>query len=203
MPTKSRFGLKSWMKALAGASLVILAGCQTMTASQGGSGGDGGIAPPTAASPNVSQAASAQSERPVTENQKAANLRVFLADTQSRSGWTPVTLKPSGTLYVQPKPVISRSDLRGIQSATDQKGGGVLVLFLNDAGERKMREAMKANPGLRLALVVGHTMLAAPSYTTPITKPQLGFSVGSARNAELAARAVAGVSQETDKSFEN
>lgn len=96
-------------------------------------------------------------------------------------------------LYVKPAAVISRSDLMGIQSATDQKGDGILVLILNDEGLKKMRAATTANPGLRLALVVGHTMLAAPGYAAPITQQKLAFGVGSAHNAELAARSVAGV----------
>ncbi len=120
-------------------------------------------------------------------------MRVFLADTRPRPGWAAVNLKPSGMLYVQPAAVIGRSDLIGIQSATDQKGDGILVLILGDEGLRKMRAATAANPGLRLALVVGHTMLAAPGYAAPISQQQLAFSVGSARNAELAARSVAGV----------
>jgi hypothetical protein len=129
----------------------------------------------------------------ITPSREAENVRVFLADTRSRAGWTPVHLNPSGVLYVRTDPVIDRRDLIGIQSATDQTGGGILVLILSDEGYRKMHEATAANPGLRLALVVGQTMLAAPGYAAPIRERQLAFGVGSARNAELAARAVAGV----------
>src|SRR5690606_18994813 len=102
-------------------------------------------------------------------------------------------LKPSGMLYVRPEAIIDRSDLMAIQSATDQNGDGVLVLILSDEGLRKMRAATAAHPGLRLALVVGQTMLSAPGYAAPISQQQLAFGVGSARNAELAARSVAGV----------
>ncbi|CAM5181867.1 Preprotein translocase subunit SecD OS=Castellaniella defragrans OX=75697 GN=HNR28_001584 PE=4 SV=1 [Castellaniella defragrans] len=101
--------------------------------------------------------------------------------------------KPSGVLYVRTDALIDRHDLIGIQSATDQTGGGILVLIRSDTGFRKMRAATTAYPGLRLALVVGQTMLAAPSYTSPIHEQQLAFSVGSASNAERAARSVAGV----------
>ncbi len=178
--------LKPWMTALAGAALVTLAGCQTPPGSRGGAGGAAASAP--AASPQPTGPRHA-----IAENRQALDLRVFLADTRSRPGWTPVPLKPSGMLYVRPDAVIGRADLIGIQSATDQKGDGVLVLILGDEGLRKLREATAANPGLRLALVVGHTMLAAPGYAAPITQQQLAFGVGSARNAELAARSVAGV----------
>lgn len=133
-------------------------------------------------------------ERQVIEtNAQAADLRIFLADTQPRPGWVEISLKPSGVLHVNTAPVITRADLIGIQSGTDQAGGGVLVLALSDEGLRKLHAATAANPGLRLALVVGQTMLAAPGYASPIRERQLAFGVGSRRNAEIAARAVAGV----------
>lgn len=183
---KPCLGMKPWKMALAGAALVALAGCQTPPGSRGGTGAAAVSAPAASPQPTGPQHA-------ITDNRQALDLRVFLADTRSRPGWTPVPLKPSGMLYVRPDAVIGRGDLIGIQAATDQKGDGVLVLILGDEGLRKLREATAANPGLRLALVVGHTMLAAPGYAAPISQQQLAFGVGSARNAELAARSVAGV----------
>ncbi|CAM5209322.1 hypothetical protein CDEN61S_03866 [Castellaniella denitrificans] len=178
---------KPWTVVLAGTLLAVLAGCQGLPGAQGGAGK--ATTTPTA-SAEPAQAMGPQ--HAITENRQALDLRVFLADTRSRPDWTPVSLKPSGVLYVRPAAVIGRDDLIGIQSATDQKGEGILVLILGDEGLRKMREATAANPGLRLALVVGHTMLAAPGYAAPITQQRLAFDVGSARNAELAARSVAG-----------
>ncbi len=178
-------GGRLWSAALAGTVVLGLAGCQVPPGSR--SGGDEMAAVPAAAPTQTGP------RHAITENRKALDLRVFLADVRSRPGWTPVSLKPSGMLYVRPTAVIGRSDLIGIQSATDQKGDGILVLILSDEGLRKLREATAANPGLRLALVVGRTMLAAPGYAAPITQQQLAFGVGSARNAELAARSVAGV----------
>lgn len=169
----------------AGLALIFLAGCQ--------SGGFlGGPSPGMVTAPG-GRVAHAGPRRPVNANREAESIRVFLADTRPRTGWTPVHLKPSGTLYVRPDAIIDRRDLIGIQSATDQAGGGILVLILSDSGFRKMREATAANPGLRLALVVGQTMLSAPGYAAPIREQQLAFGVGSAHNAEVAARAVAGV----------
>lgn len=168
-----------------GLALVFLAGCQ--------SGGFLGSPSPGMVTAPGGRVAHAGPRRAVNAGQEAENVRVFLADTQPRAGWTPVHLKPSGVLYVRTDAVIDRRDLIGIQSATDQAGGGILVLILSDSGLRKMHKATAANPGLRLALVVGQTMLAAPGYAAPIREQQLAFGVGSARNAEVAARAVAGV----------
>ncbi len=131
--------------------------------------------------------------QPLANDRQATDLRVFLADVHDHPGWTPVPLKPSGILYVRTDAIINRSDLMGIQSATDQAGGGLLVLILKDEGLAKLRAATSAHPGLRLALVVGQIMLAAPAYATPISEQKLAFAVGSLRNAEIAARSVAGV----------
>ena len=183
---------KPWMMALGGVMLAVLAGCQTP------GGTSPSAAPPAAAAAEPAQPATQPGTEPgathtITENRQAMDLRVFLADTHAQAGWTPVSLKPSGMLYVQPAAVIDRSDLMGIQSATDSQGGGVLVLILSDEGLRKMHDATAAHPGMRLALVVGQTMLAAPGYAGPVNQQKLAFGVGSPRNAELAARSVAGV----------
>ncbi len=173
----------NWM-VMAGVALAI-SGCQT--APQGSSTA-------SQAQTQLESAPRTTDERqPIHDNAQAADLRIFLADTQPRPGWTAVSLKPSGVLYVRTTPVITRDDLIGVQSGTDQSGGGILVVVLSDEGLRKLHAATAANPGLRLALVVGHTMLAAPGYTAPIREQQLAFGVGSRRNAEIAARAVAGV----------
>lgn len=184
---KPNFRINIRMKALTGAALMVLAGCQAVPGAKNAGNET------AAAAPERPQMQTTHPRHVITENRQALDLRLFLADTQPRPGWTPVSLKPSGMLYVRPDEVIGRDDLIGIQAATDQKGEGILVLILGDEGLRKLRAATAANPGLRLALVVGHTMLAAPGYAAPISQQQLAFGVGSARNAELAARSVAGV----------
>lgn len=170
--------------------LAVLAACQTPPATvHQGSG-------PTPSAPNAQTALDGVQKGPVQsvqDQREATDLRVFLADTKAHPGWTAVPLKPSGVLYVRTDALISRSDLMGIQSATDQRGNGLLVLILTETGQNKLQAATAANPGLRLALVVGPMMLAAPAYTAPIREQTLAFPVGSARNAEIAARSVAGV----------
>jgi preprotein translocase subunit SecD len=110
------------------------------------------------------------------------------------SGWTPVAIH-SGTLYVNPQPVITRDDLSGIQAGSNKQGEGLLALQLNDAGKAKIADVTTKNPNKRLALVVGRTMMAAPSFTTPVTTGHLIFAVGTEQNATAAARAVAGVDE--------
>ncbi|MER1968052.1 hypothetical protein [Castellaniella sp. GW247-6E4] len=179
-----------WIVAV-GVALVV-SGCQSVPQ---------GSATAPAAQLGGTVPSSTDDRQVVRADAQAADLRVFLADVQPRPGWAEISLKPKGVLYVQTAPVISRSDLIGIQSATDQSGGGILILALNDEGLRKLHAATAANPGLRLALVVGHTMLAAPGYAAPIREKQLAFGVGSRRNAEIAARAVAGVGSASPPDF--
>lgn len=134
-----------------------------------------------------------QETQAIRTDREALDLRLFLASVSPTPGWVPVNLNPQGVLYVMTEPVITRRDLIGIQSAVDDKtGDGILIVALSDAGFTKIRAATAAHPGLRLALVVGKTMLAAPGYAAPIAEKQLAFRVGSRENADKAARAVAG-----------
>src|SRR5690606_36271084 len=160
------------------ASFVWLAACQTVPGTQ-----------PTEAEPQ------APAETSVQASSQGAPVAVFLADTVSQQGWTPVQIQ-SGTLYVNPQPVITRDDLVGVQAGTSQEGTGLLALALNNVGQKKVTDITTQNPNKRLALVVGRTMLAAPSFTTPVTTEQLVFAVGTEDNATAAARAIAGVDED-------
>src|SRR5690606_11534676 len=161
------------------ASLVFLAACQTTPGTQTTK------ATPEAPADTSMQQASSQ----------GAPVAVFLADTVSQQGWTPVQIQ-SGTLYVNPQPVITRDDLVGVQAGTSQEGTGLLALGLNNVGQKKVTDITTQNPNKRLALVVGRTMLAVPSFTTLVTTEQLVFAVGTEDNATAAARAIAGVDED-------
>lgn len=167
---------------------VVLAACQPLPVKPAPGMQAGASAPAS------SRIQASQPSQAIQIDREALDLRVFLASVSSVPGWVPVNLNPQGVLYVMTEPVITRSDLIGIQSAVDdQSGDGILVVALSDAGFAKIRAATAAHPGLRLALVVGKTMLAAPGYAAPVSEKQLAFRVGSRANAEKAARAVAGV----------
>lgn len=158
-------------------SLVVLAACQTTPKDS----------TTVTAAPNAPQP-----ETSVQAQQQGAPIAVFLADTVMQANWTPVNIE-SGTLYVNPQPVITRGDLVGIQAGTNKQGEGLLALELTENGKSRIADVTAKNPNKRLALVVGRTMLAAPGYTTAVTSGQLIFAVGTEANATAAARAVAGV----------
>lgn len=163
-------------------SLVLLAACQTTP-------GTGTAQAPGTTSPATE---TPEPETSIQAQQQGAPVAVFLADTTLQTGWTPVNIQ-SGTLYVNPQPIITRDDLAGIQAGANKDGEGLLALELNDEGKSKVAEATTQNPNKRLALVVGRTMLAAPGYNTPVTTGHLVFAVGTEANATAAARAIAGV----------
>ena len=155
------------------ASLLLLAACQSMPGKQ-------------------ASTAKTAPETTLQASSHGAPVAVFLADTAAQPGWSPVKVQ-SGTLYVNPQPVVTRDDLVGVRAGTNKEGEGLLALALNEVGQKKVASITANNPNRRLALVVGRTMLAAPNYTTTVTSDQLVFGVGTAENATAAARAIAGV----------
>ena len=176
------------------ASLVMLAACQTTPRTSGttSSSVPAAQAPATA---TPAPTAPTQQDRQQASSQ-GAPVAVFLADTVAQAGWTPVTV-PDGSLYINPEPVVTRADLTGIQAGSNNEGDGLLALELNEAGKQRVNDITGKNPNKRLALVVGRTMLAAPSYTTAVSSGQLVFVVGTEQNATAAARAIAGVDEQS------
>lgn len=181
--------LRILTRTLIPASLVLLAACQSMPGKNAQTSGQSTSesAQTTPVKPESGQ--TAQETLHPTNN--GARVAVFLADTTSQPGWTAVKLK-SGTLYVNPRPVITRRDLSNVRAGTSKDGVGLLALGLNSAGQSKILDVTTQNPNKRLALVVGHTMLAAPEYTVPVTAQQLVFPVGTEENATAAVRSIAG-----------
>ncbi|NYT61248.1 hypothetical protein H0A66_02755 [Alcaligenaceae bacterium] len=165
---------------LAPASLILLVACQAVPGNK-------------TASQEPAAVITAKPETTLEAQRQGAPVAVFLADITLQSGWTPVNLQ-TGTLYVNPQPVITRADLSGIQAGANKQGEGLLALELNEAGKKKVADITTRNPNKRLALVVGRTMMAAPGYTAPVTTGHLVFAVGTEENATAAARAIAGAS---------
>jgi preprotein translocase subunit SecD len=170
MPVRT---FRFFARVLVPASLLALAACQSVP-----------VKKPAAA-------AAAPTDSTVQASRQGAPVAVYLADTAVRSDWTAVQIH-DGTLYVNPKPVLTRNDLSGIKAGSNKNGDGLLALDLNDAGQKKVNAITTQNPNKRLALVVGRTMMAAPTYSVPVNTHQLVFPVGTEQNAVAAARAIAG-----------
>lgn len=173
-------------------SLLALVGCQTMpgdTASTQPSTTPSTTAPEPGASSTESRPEALEAAR------QGAPVAVFLADTVEQPGWRAVQIQ-SGTLYINPQPVITREDLVDVRAGTSRQGDGLLALGLSELGRKKVENITSANPNKRLALVVGRTMLAAPGYSTQVSTDQLVFGVGTEANATAAARAIAGAPPE-------
>ncbi len=168
-------------------SLFVLAACQTTPPAQtDAAASDAAVAPQTAQE-SVQETSPQQQAR-----SQGAPVAVFLASTDAREGWQPVQLEV-GALYLNPQPVLIRDDLTGVQAGTSEEGDGLLALELGPEAQSRLTQATTDNPNMRLALIVGQTMLAAPGSSVPVTTPHLIFVVGTEQNALAAARAIAGV----------
>ncbi|NYT64999.1 hypothetical protein H0A58_03325 [Alcaligenaceae bacterium] len=165
--------------------LAFLAACQSVAPGQQA----GAMAPVSAAPVQPGAANSVQASR------QGAPVAVFVASQLMQAGWTPVPA-PTGTLYVNPKPFLNRSDLRDVKAGGTDQGQGWLVLGLNPGGQQKLVEATTTYPNKSLALVIGRTMMPLLPYNTTIIDDQLIFSVSTQENAVAAARAIAGVPAE-------
>lgn len=185
------YTVRQLSKFIAPLSLVLLAACQT---TQGPSTAATEPAAQPATAPQTAQPepATTMPQAGAPAQEQGAPVAVYIADTAEQTGWTPVNLQ-SGTLYVNPQPIITRSDLSGVQAGSNKQGDGLLALELSEQGKTKVADATTQNPNKRLALVVGRTLLAVPGYSTPVTSGQLIFAVGTEENATTAARAIAGV----------
>ncbi|MGE8548573.1 hypothetical protein [Alcaligenes sp. WGS1538] len=183
--------LRTLARFLAPIGLVALAACQTVQqkpADQAGSSSTTAAQTPSTAA----QAGQTGGAQPSGAQQQVAPVQVFLADTQPQSGWARVDVQPNGALYVNPRAIIVRDDLTGVQAGTNDSKEGLLALNLTPEAAQRLLQVTTQNPRKRLALVVGDTMLAAPSYSSPVKDGRLIFMVGTEANAMAAARAIAG-----------
>lgn len=169
---------KKYVRIFAPVTLLLLAACQTV---------------PTATTTKTGM--DVKSEGVSTSPQvttQGAPVVVFLATHQIQPGWTPVTA-PTGTFYVNPRPLLTRADLSEVKAGAATEGQGWLALGLNPEGTKKVFAVTSENPGKGLALVIGRTMMPLMRYNAPIQDGQLVFYVSNEANAIAAARAIAGV----------
>src|SRR5690606_8153960 len=104
-------------RALALAGLLVLAACQTT--------GQKTASVPEPARARTNAATPSETTQPA--QQQGAPVAVYVADTAQHKGWTPVSIQ-SGTLYVNPTPVLTRADLSSVQAGAGKQGEGLLAL---------------------------------------------------------------------------
>lgn len=170
--------------------LLALAACQTAPVQQSSAPqpADAAVTAPSAPVPPVPETVQPAAEQGVP-------VAVLLADLVEHEGWRQVQVGADSSLYLDPRPIVVRNDLTGIQAGANQQGQGLLALMLSDDASRRVQEITTRNPNMRLALVVGSTLMAAPTYSEPVSTGQLIFPVGTESNATAAARAIAGVDE--------
>jgi len=128
---------------------------------------------------------SAPPDAPVRLQPQGITVAVLLADTAQQDGWITVPVQ-DGALYINPQPVILRSDITDVQAGLGRSGEGLLALGLSEEAQVRLRNITEQFPNKRLALVVGRNMLAAPAYTAPVSQARLVFPVGTGQNAAAA-----------------
>lgn len=183
--------LRTLARILAPVGLVALAACQTVQEKPGDKAGSSTSATTQTPSTSATTAQQAPAQQGV-QQQEAAPVQVFLADTQEQEGWARVDVQPNGALFVNPRALIVRQDLVGVQAGTNDSKEGLLALDLTPEATQRLLQVTTQFPKKRLALVVGDTMLAAPAYGSPVKDGRLIFMVGTEANAMAAARAIAG-----------
>jgi len=116
---------------------------------------------------------------------------VLVADTVEQEGWLAVPVQ-GGMLYLNPQPVVTRSDLTGVQAGRGRSNEGLLALGLSLEAQIRLRNVTTQFANKRLALVIGRNMVAAPGYTAPVSSDRLVFPVGTPQNAAEAVLAITG-----------
>lgn len=171
-------------------AILALAACQTAPVQQGAATqpADAAVAPSAPEAPVQEPAVQQAAEQGVP-------VAVFLADTVMQTGWREVPVGGGSVLYLDPQPIVIRDDLTGVQAGANQEGQGLLALMISDDARLRLEDLTSRNPNKRLALVVGRTLMAAPSYAEPVSTGQLIFPVGTEENATAAARAIAGIDE--------
>ncbi|MBC7204443.1 MAG: hypothetical protein H5U29_13205, partial [Pusillimonas sp.] len=130
-------------------SLLALAACQTMP---GDTTSTQPSATPSTTAPEPDSSASQARPEALEAARQGAPVAVFLADTEEQAGWRAVQIQ-SGTLYINPQPVITRGDLVDVRAGSSRQGDGLLALGLSEQGRKKVESITAANPNKRLALV--------------------------------------------------
>lgn len=182
--------LRALARMVAPVGLVALAACQTVQEKPSDTAGASSTA--TQTTPSTPATGAQQPQAQAGAQQQAAPVQIFLADTQEQAGWARVDVQPNGVLFVNPRAVVVRQDLVGVQAGTNDSKEGLLALDLTPEAAQRLLQVTTQFPKKRLALVVGDTMLAAPAYGSPVKDGRLIFMVGTEANALAAARAIAG-----------
>ncbi len=121
----------------------------------------------------------------------AVDISIFVADTNPHDDWIAVPVKDE-TLYIKSDPALRLTDLLGIQAGNNDKGEGLLAVDITDTAKAALASLTTTHENLRLALIVGQTLVAAPTYISPVDSSRLIFPIGKPQDAEKLVRLVAG-----------
>jgi len=175
------------------AALLALAGCKTTPQSDTAAAAPGsqesqaaaGSAP--AAPPDGGGSAAAGEAAPAS----ASRVEFYLGQTEPGQDMAEVTL-PDGKLYLQPQPVLTRSDLAEAAAVVDRQGNHYVGLSFTELGAHRLSEVTRDHVGSLLALVIDRELVAAPRIAEPLSRGVLMFGTPNAESAAQIAAAIRG-----------
>jgi len=182
------------------ALVVALAGCKTTSQTQTEAAMQESQEAQTStssgpASPSAGASAGTDST-PRSSTQAAApagasRVEFYLAQTNPGEGMTEVVL-PDGKLYLQPEPVLTRSDLAEVAAVVDRQGNHFVGLSFTELGAHRLAEVSRNNIGSLMALVIDRQLVAAPRIAEPLSRGVLMFGTPDAESASRIAQAIRG-----------
>lgn len=143
---------------------------------------------------NAQSAEATTDENAAAAQNQGALFAILLADVNPHAGWNQVDIG-NGMLYFHPEPILDRDDFKGV-SATNNNGVGMVVLEMNEEGQKHLLAKTTDNPDMLLAFVIDTTLLSMIGYSQPVDSDFLAFSAGNTENAVAVAQAIAGVSND-------
>ncbi len=119
--------------------------------------------------------------------QAQAQFTINAAAEDSVPGWQKMDIE-GRSVWVNPTPAITSSDIQGAEPATDRNYGNFVKVIFTDAGARKMRELTTAQMNKPIAIVLDGKLISAPRVRSVISnegiitgKPPGGLSIEEVR----------------------
>jgi preprotein translocase subunit SecD len=100
--------------------------------------------------------------------QAQAQLTINAAAENPVPGWQKMDID-GRSVWVNPTPAITSSDIQGAEPATDRNYGNFVKVIFTDAGGKKMRELTTAQMNKPIAIVLDGKLISAPKVRSVIS----------------------------------
>jgi preprotein translocase subunit SecD len=111
--------------------------------------------------------------------QAQAQFAINAAAEDPVAGWQKMDIERR-SVWVNPTPAITSSDIQGAEPATDRNYGNFVKVIFTDAGAKKMRELTTAQMNKPIGIVLDGKLISAPRVRSVISNE--GIITGKAPN---------------------